>query len=453
MASTFKSFALVHVPRDHNERADLLAKLASTQRRQQKSVIHESLHSPTIGQPEGVGRPKVGCVDGKDTWVTPIQRYIQDSYTPSDPKEARRVAREASKYVVVGQRLYRRGFALPLLRCVDETESEYVIREIHEGICGTHIGRAGYYWSTMRNDYMNFVKNYDKCQRFAEGHKAPPERLHSIMTPWLFHKWVIDILGPFPIALGQLKFLIIVVDYFTKWVEADPVATISAERVKHFLWKKIVCRFGIPAEIVSDNGTQFASKLFMSVEHPQSNGQAEAANKVILRGIRKRLEEAKGRWADKLPQVLWSYHTTPHSTTRETPLCLTYGTEAVISVEIGEPSPRMTFFEQGNNEEELRANLDLLQEVREIAHIKEYAVKARVAKKYNEKLIPRRFSVADLVLRRVTRRGEYNKLSPLWEGPFRIIEEVGKGAYCLEQLDGKKVPRTWNAISLHMYYS
>ncbi|RDX90005.1 hypothetical protein CR513_28183, partial [Mucuna pruriens] len=189
MASTFESFALIHVPRDHNERADLLAKLASTQRRQQKSVIHESLHSPTIGWPDTVGRPEVGCVNGQDSWVTPIQKYIQDSYTPGDPKEARRVAREAPKYVVVGQRLYWKGFASPLLRCVDETEPEYVIREIHEGICGTHIGGAGYYWPTMRNDCMNFVKKCDKCQRFAEGHKAPPECLHSIMTPWPFHKW------------------------------------------------------------------------------------------------------------------------------------------------------------------------------------------------------------------------------------------------------------------------
>ncbi|RDY12063.1 hypothetical protein CR513_03187, partial [Mucuna pruriens] len=469
MASAFESFILVYVPRDHNERADLLAKLASTQRGQQKSVIHESLQSPTVGQTE------VGCVEEKNTWATPILRYIQDNKTPHDIKEARRIMREASKYVVVDRRLYRRGFALPLLRCIGEDETDYVIREVHEGICGTHIGgralankivRAGYYWPTMRNDCMSFVKKCDKCQRFVEGHKAPPERLHSIMAPWPFHKWGIDILGPFPIAPGQLKFLIVAVDYFTKWVEAELVATISAERIKRFLWKKIVCRFGIPAEVVSDNGTQFTSKvtaefceglkikqLFTSVEHPQSNGQAEAANKVILRGIRKRLEEAKGRWADELAQVLWSYHTTPHSTTGETPFRLTYGTEAVILVEIGEPSPRITFFEQGRNEEELRMNLDLLQEVREITHIKEYAVKARVAKKYDERLIPRRFNVADLVLRKITRKGESNKLSPLWEGPFRVTEEVGRGAYRLEQLDGKKVPRTWNAMSLRMYYS
>ncbi|RDX67749.1 Tf2-11, partial [Mucuna pruriens] len=407
--------------------------------------------------------------------MTPILKYIQDNYTPDDARQARKIVREATKYVVVDRHLYRRGFALPLLRCVDESEAEYVIREVHEGICGTHIGgralaskivRAGYYWPTMRNDCLNFVRRCDTCQRFAEGHKAPPERLHSVMIPWPFHKWGIDILGPFPIAPGQLKFLIVAVDYFTKWVEAEPVATISVERIKRFLWKKIVCRFGIPAEVVSDNGTQFASKvttefceglkikqLFTSVEHPQSNDQAEVANKVILRGIRKHLEEAKGRWADELSQVLWSYHTTPHSTTGETPFRLTYGTEAMIPVEIGEPSPRVSFFVQSNNEEELRTNLDLLQEVREIAHIREYAVKARAAKKYNKKLIPRRFNVADLVLRKITRKGESNKLSPLWEGPFRIMEEVGRGAYRLEQLDGKVVPRTWNASSLRMYYS
>ncbi|RDX83428.1 hypothetical protein CR513_35648, partial [Mucuna pruriens] len=160
-----------------------------------------------------------------------------------------------------------------------------------------------------------------------------------------------------------------------------------------------------------------------------------------------RLEEAKGRWADELPQVLWSYHTTPHSTIGETPFRLTYGTEAVILVEIGEPSPRMTFFESGGNEEELRANLDLLQEVCEIAHVKEYAVKARAARKYNRRVMPRHFKIADLVLRRMTRRGDCNKLSLLWEGPFKITEEVGKGAYHLEYLDGRKVPHTWNALN------
>ncbi|RDX68268.1 hypothetical protein CR513_52759, partial [Mucuna pruriens] len=100
--------------------------------------------------------------------------------------------------------------------------------------------------------------------------------------------------------------------------------------------------------------------LFTSIEHPQSNGQVEAANKVILRGLQKPLEEAKGRWVEELPQILWSYYITPHSTTNETPFRLTFGTEVVIPVNIGELFPRTALFQSGQNEEELRANLDLL---------------------------------------------------------------------------------------------
>ncbi|RDX91362.1 hypothetical protein CR513_26672, partial [Mucuna pruriens] len=199
----------------------------------------------------------------------------------------------------------------------------------------------------------------------------------------------VDILGPFPTAPGQIKYLIVAVDYFTKWVEAELVASILAERIKRFYCKKTICHFGLPAEII------------------------EAANKVILRGLRKRLEEAKGRWVEELPQVLWSYHTTPHSTTNETPFCLTFDTEAMIPIEIEEPSPRTALFRPGENEEELRVNLDLLQETWEIAHVREYAMKGRASKRHNIKLMPRKFECRDLLLRKITRAVESNKLTPV----------------------------------------
>ncbi|RDX97002.1 Gypsy retrotransposon integrase-like protein 1, partial [Mucuna pruriens] len=298
LAADFERFELMHVPRDQNERADLLAKLASTQRRGQlKSVIHENLEAPTID------REEVWGVEDKITWLTPLIQFLEDGRITENGEEARRMVKEAAKYTLVGQRLYRRGFAFPLLKCLDKEEAEYAMKEVHEGICGTHIGgqalaskiaRAGYYWPTLKSDCMSYVKRCDKCQRFAEEHKAPPEKLYAITSPWSFCKWGVDILGSFPLASGQIKFLIVAVDYFTKWIEAEPVAVISAKRVKKFLWKKIICRFGLPAEIVSNNGTQFASKtttkfckglgikqIFTSVEHSQTNGQAEAANKVI----------------------------------------------------------------------------------------------------------------------------------------------------------------------------
>nr|KYP56295.1 Transposon Ty3-I Gag-Pol polyprotein [Cajanus cajan] len=160
-----------------------------------------------------------------------------------------------------------------------------------------------------------------------------------------------DILGPFPPAKGQLKFLLVAIDYFTKWIKACPLAKITTENMRKFTWKNIVCRFGIPHTIVIDNGRQFIAEEFevflqalgikhlpTSVEHPQTNGQAEAANKVILRELKKRLGNAKGEWPNMLPGILWAYHCTPQSTTQETPYRLTYGADAMIPVEVGQTS-------------------------------------------------------------------------------------------------------------------
>ncbi|RDX83581.1 Tf2-11, partial [Mucuna pruriens] len=448
MTASFENFTLLHVPRDQNERADLLAKLAITRRGLQRSVIHENISAPTID------RPEVQHNKERKTWMDPIIEYLKDGKLPADSVGLNKVRKKAPKYTLIEQRLYWRGFSSPLLKCVDAEEALYIIQEVHEALAGK-IARAGYYWPTLKADCMDY------CQRFADGHQAPVEQLHTVTSLWPFHKWEIDILGPFPLAPGQLKILMVVVDYFTKWVEVEPMATIMDERVKRFIWKKIICRFGLPAEIVSDNGTQFASSAttkfcqdlhirqsFTSVEHPQANGQAEAANRVILRGLRRGLEEAKGRWAEEPPQVIWSYHTTPHSTTGETPFRLTYRLDAVIPVEIGEPSSRTTLFESIANEDELRENLDLLQEIREIAHIKEYAVKTRVARKYDRRVVYRDFEEGDLVLGKTTLGAEKNKLTPKWEGPFRISEKVGRGAYRLEHLDGRRIPRTWNTSSL-----
>ena len=162
----------------------------------------------------------------------------------------------------------------------------------------------------------------------ADWHKAPPEELRSIYSPWPFHAWEIDILGPFPLAIRQTKYLIVAIEYFTKWIEAEPVAQITAHKVQHFVWKNIVCRFGVPKRLISDNGTQFASQqlgnlctevgikqVFASVEHPQTNGQVQSANKVLLRDLKRKLKRAKRVWAEEVPRIVWAYRTTPQSST------------------------------------------------------------------------------------------------------------------------------------------
>jgi len=143
------------------------------------------------------------------------------------------------------------------------------------------------------------------------------------------------------------------VDYFTKWIEAEALTKITAQQVQTFVWKNIICRFGFPYTIITDNGRQLTDKNLMkfyadlgvksvttSIEHPQTNGQAESTNIVILGQLKRRLGSAKGLWAEKLSEILWAYKCTPQTTTGETPFNLTYGTDAIIPVKVNEPTLR-----------------------------------------------------------------------------------------------------------------
>ncbi|XP_015953524.1 uncharacterized protein LOC107477943 [Arachis duranensis] len=273
----FESITIQHVPRERNARADLLSKLASTKPGHgNKSLIQEVVRSPSVSTTINTHLTS----SNRESWTYPILQYLLDGTLPLDPKEGNRIKREAANYTIVAGQLYKRGFSQPLLKCIEPGDTEYILREIHEGCCGHHVG-----------------------------------------------------------------------------------------------------------------GKTLAQEIISSVEHPQTNGQVESANKIIVKGLKKRLDEAKGIWADELGSVLWSYRTTPQTTTGETPFRLTYGVEAVIPVEIGDPSPRKTV---GGNDEE--AERDLIDEERSIAHIKELALKQRISLRYNYSVIRREFAADDLIL-------------------------------------------------------
>jgi len=185
-----------------------------------------------------------------------------------------------------------------------------------------------------------------------------------------------------------VKFFIVSIDYFTKWIKAKPLATITTQQVQQFVWKDIICRYGIPHTIITDNGRIFIDKeltrfytdlgikhITSSIEHPQTNGQAEAANKVILIKLRKHLDGVKGRWPEDLLKVLRAYRCIPQSATNEPPFSLVYSAEAMIPVEIDKPSLRYQVYDPNQNQHNLCIHLDLLTELREKAQIRNIAVK------------------------------------------------------------------------------
>ncbi|GJS13205.1 reverse transcriptase domain-containing protein [Tanacetum coccineum] len=238
--------------------------------------------------------------------------------------------------------------------------------------------------------------------------------------------------GPFPEAQGKVKFLIVAIDYFTKWIEAKPVATITGCQVKKFIRDNIVCRFELPREIISDNMKQFRDNPFKD--------WCEKLN------IRQRLGEDNRNWVEEVSHVLWAHRTMIKTSNEDTLFSLTYGTEAVIPVEIGMPSLRCTEVNQAENDEGLLLNLDILEEKRERAAVREARSKARMEKYYNAKVRNTSFRPGDFVYRsnEASRAKESGKLGPKWEGPYEVIEALGKGAYKLRNGSGDILPRTWN---------
>lgn len=183
-----------------------------------------------------------------------------------------------------------------------------------------------------------------------------------MVSPWLFAIWGMDILGPFPMAPGQKKFLLVVIDYFTKWVKAVLLTSITTQEVQKFFWKSNITCFGIPNTLLTDNDLQFIDKKFNEflsglgikhrvafVEHPQTKGQAKAANKVFLSELKKWLNGDNERWVEQLVEVLWAYRCTPQSTTQETPFWLTYDMKTMLPIEVGEVFLQRHYFAEAQN--------------------------------------------------------------------------------------------------------
>ncbi|XP_075665641.1 uncharacterized protein LOC142635350 [Castanea sativa] len=211
------------------------------------------------------------------------------------------------------------------------------------------------------------------------------------MAPWPFAQWGLDIMSPFPIAMRQLKFLVVGIDYFIKWVEVEALATIKNH--------------------------------YSSPAHPQVNGQVEVKNRSLLKIIKTWLKGVKSIWPEELPSVLWAYKTTARTPTEETPFWLAYGSEAVILTEVGLTSYRVENHNEIRNEEAMRLQLDLVDEVRATVEQRLARYQDLMAKHYNFRVKHRNFQIGDLVLRKVkgaTRDPSQGKLGPNWEGPHKF---------------------------------
>ena len=178
-------------------------------------------------------------------------------------------------------------------------------------------------------------------------------------------------------------------------------------------------------------------------------------NKVIVSGLKKRPDDAKGRWVEELPHVLWTYRTTPRRSMGETPFSMTYGAKTVLPLETSFPTLKTGTFTPSNNNELLERGLDLIEEKREKAMIQLAYYHQKLKQGYDANVKLRPLGPGGLVLRKILGNAKnlsWGKLGPNWEGPYRITSVAGIGAYYLEDLDERVVPRPWNVNNLRKYY-
>jgi ribonuclease HI/transposase InsO family protein len=422
------------------------------------------------------------------SWAQPIMSYMVDGSLPTDEISARQVQRRAKAYTIINGELYKRSATSVLQRCVEPEEGQEILRDIHQGECGHHASsralvakafRHGFYWPSALQEAEDMVKKCNGCQRYASKIHMPASALKTIPITWPFAVWCLDMVGPFRPARGNMTHILVMVDKFTKWIEVKPIRKCDGHTAVSFL-KDIILRYGYPHSIITDNGTNFAEGAFArfcmekrirldvaSVAHPESNGQVERANALVLSGIKPRLIEplqrTPGCWLDELPAVLWSLRTTPNRSTGYTPFFLVYGAEAVLPADIQHDSPRVALYTEAEVKESRENDVDLLEEARELTLSRSAIYQQNLRRYHSRKINPRVFREGDLVLRLVQRTAGMHKLSPPWEGPFIVSKALHNDAYYLidaqepvkDKVDrsGEETKRPWNVALLRPFYT
>ena len=479
MAKQFEEISFEHMPREQNQLPDALATLASLIRLDTSLKVRS--FNITIQETPAHCMATDGTSTKEKPWFHDIREYLLKQSYPEEASESekRNIRRSAANYFLDGSILYKRNYNMVLLRCVDKDEATKITKEVHEGDCGSHssghtlarqIMRMGYYWATMENDCVKYVRECHKCQIYGDRIHVPPSQLHVMTSPWPFSLWGMDVIGAIsPKASNGHRFILVAIDYFTKWVEAASYAHVTQAVVVKFIRNNIICRYGLPEQIITDNATNLNSKMMdnlcekFKIQHrnstpyrPQMNGAVEAANKNLKNIIRKTTETYKD-WHEKLPYALYAYRTSVRTSTGATPFSLVYGTEAVLPIEVEIPSLRIlkdTQLEEAEWVKNRFEQLNLIEGKRLAAVCRGQLYQQRMMASFNKKVRPRIFKEGDLVLKKVLpmQHDHRGKWTPNYEGPYVVKRTFSGGALILARMDGNELPNPVNSDAVKKYY-
>uniref|UniRef100_A0A2N9FR05 Uncharacterized protein n=1 Tax=Fagus sylvatica TaxID=28930 RepID=A0A2N9FR05_FAGSY len=420
----FKYVTFTYTPRAHNHFADALATLASL----------------------------IKLVEGDD--VRPLRIETRDipAYCVCI-EECMNVEAEIDDKpcsFLSGEILYKRTHDATLLRCVDAEEANRLIQEMHAGLMGAHangpflarkIMRAGYYWLTMERDCIRHVQTCHKCQMYQNSKNAPPQYLHTMASPWPFSAWGMDVIGAItPKASNGHEFILVAIDYFTKWVEACSFKNVTQVAVTRFVKNNIICRYGMP-----ENAHH---RQCFQPKQPHDGSAMPAVQDPAPQLCSIPSEDERSRRSCQ-QELRTSVGATPYS--------LVYGMEAVLPVEVEIPSLRIlsqTQLEEAEWAQARYEQLNFIDEKRLAALCHGQLYQRRIERAYNKKARPRTFQPGDLVLkkRNMALSDPRGKFAPSYEGPYVVKKAFSGGAIILADMDGEEFRSPINSDSVIKYH-